>query len=120
MELIKIIFISFFLFSLINSTCQPEEENNKIREPEVCNKRAFNEEEVNSQAYKCCYMTQKVDLNSRKGKDYSCIYITQNDYNNIKELIKQYERETGIDDVDIDCKSTYIRFALLSLLILLF
>ena len=120
MQALKIIFIFLFLFSLINSTCQPEEENNKIRDADICNKRAFNEDEVNSQAYKCCYMIQEVDLNTRKGDEYSCIYVTQNDYNNIKDLVKQYERESGIDDVKIDCKSTYVKITLLSLLIILF
>ena len=65
-------------------------------------------------------MRQKVDDNTRKGKDYSCIAITENDYKNVKKLIKQLESDSGIKDVKIDCKATYIKYALLSLFLLLF
>ncbi len=119
MKILEILFIIFCLLSLINSTCEPDEENNKIRDKDDCVKRIFSDEEVNMQAYKCCYMRQKISDNTRKGNEYSCIFLTQNDYNNITNLIKQYEKETGIEDVKIDCGSTYLIYTIISLFLLL-
>ena len=118
MKSIIILFVSFCLFSLINSTCQPEEENNKIRDPEDCTDRSFSSDEISNNAYKCCYMKTKVNYNTRKGKLYTCIPLSQNDYNRVKDLIKQYESEAGVEDVEIDCKAYYLKYGLLSLFLL--
>ena len=120
MKIFDILFISFCLIGFINSTCQPDEENNKIRDEDDCVNRQLSDEEKNTFHTRCCYMRQKVDDNTRKGKEYSCIAITENDYKNVKKLIKQLESESGIKDVKIDCKATYIKYALLSLFLLLF
>ena len=115
MKIFDILFISFCILSFINSTCQPEEENNKIRDEDDCTNRQLNDEEKSTFKTRCCFMRRKLDDNTRKGKEYSCISITENDYKNIKKLVKQFEGESGVDDVKIDCKATYIKYALLSL-----
>ena len=120
MKAIIILFISLCLFSFINLTCEPDEENNKIRDSDDCKDRAFSSEEIEDNKYKCCYMRTKVNLNTRKGKLYQCIGLTKNEYDVVKDLIKKYEAETGVDDVKIDCNSSYIKFGLLSLLLLFF
>ena len=113
MKTLDIILITFCLLSFINSTCEPDEENNKIRDDDDCTKRAFSEDEVANEAYKCCYLKQKVDAVTFKGNRYQCITINQNQYNYIKDLIKSYENEAGVKDVSIDCKSSYIKLGLL-------
>ena len=120
MKIFDILFITFCLLVFINSTCQPDEENNKIRDEDDCVNRQLSDEEKSNLYTRCCYMRQKVDDNTRKGKDYSCIALTENDYKNVKNLVKQFKNETIGKDVKIDCKSTYIKYGLLSLFLLLF
>ena len=119
MKIFNLVFITFCLISYINSTCQPDEENNKIRDKDDCIKRTFSEDETSKSAYKCCYMKQKKDDYNFKGKEYSCITLTQNDYNNIKQVIKNLESSNVIKDVDIDCKKSYLKFSVFSLLLIL-
>ena len=119
MKILQIIFIIFCLVSLINSTCEPEEENNKIRGKKDCVDRVFSDDEISKQAYKCCYMYQKINDNTRNGKEHRCIYLTENDYNNVEKLVKQYESTTGIEDVKIKCNSSYLVYAIINLFLLL-
>ncbi len=119
MKIFNLVFITFCLISYINSTCQPDEENNKIRDKDDCIKRTFSEDETSKSAYKCCYMKQKKDDYNFKGKEYSCITLTQNDYNNIKQVIKNLESSNVIKDVDIDCKKSNLKFSVISLRLIL-
>ena len=119
MKIFYILFISFLILSSIKSTCLPDEENNKIRDDDDCTNRQLSETEKISYT-RCCFVSRKIDDNTRKGKDYSCLPITENDYKNVKKLVKQFEEEPGVKDVKIDCKETYIKYALLSLFLLLF
>ena len=120
MKIFNLMLINFCLISYINSTCQPDEENNKIRNENDCINRVFSDEETSRKAYKCCKMKAKVDSNNFKGKEYSCISLTENDYKNIKQLIKNLESDSTVKDVSIDCKSSYLKFGFLILLLLLF
>ena len=120
MKVLEIIFIACGVISFVYSTCEPDEENNKIRDKDDCTKRTFSEEESLNEAYKCCYMRQEIDSTVFKGKRYQCIAVTLHQYNYIEDLIKQYEAESGIDDVEIKCGSSYIKFGLLFLAIFLF
>ena len=120
MKIYQILLISLCLLAFISSTCQPDEENNKIREDDDCINRQLSEQEKSSTYTRCCFIRRKLDDNTRKGKEYSCIAITENDYKNIKKLVKQMEGDTGIKDVDIDCKATFIKYTLLSIYLLLF
>ena len=120
MKVLEIIFIAFCIISFVNSTCEPDEENNKIRDKDDCIKRTFSEEETLNEAYKCCYMRQKVDSVDFKGKRYQCIAVTLDQFNYIKTLISDYENRAGIEDVEIDCESSYIKFGLLFLALFLF
>ena len=120
MKIFNLMLINFCLISYINSTCQPDEENNKIRKDKDCINRVFSDEEKSRNAYKCCKMRAEVDSNNFKGKEYSCISLTENDYKNVKQLIKNLELDNTVKDVSIDCKSSYLKFGFLILLLLLF
>ena len=115
------ILIIYCLISLINSYCEDEdgEETVRIRHSKDCTSRIISEAEQNEGGYRCCYMREKVDLLTYKGKIYSCVLLNQNEYNDIKNVIKNREKENGIKDVKIDCKSSYLYNGLLIVFALL-
>ena len=115
-----ILIITFCLLNFISTTCQPEEENNKIRSSSDCVKRVFNDEEIAEQRFKCCYMKLKIKSNTEEGTRYECIALTQNDYNNVKSLTKQFKGDYGAEKVSIDCKSSNLKVMISLILILLF
>ena len=73
MKVLEIIFIAFCVISFVYSTCEPDEENNKIRDKDDCIKRTFSEEESLNEAYKCCYMRQKITQLFSKEKDINVL-----------------------------------------------
>ena len=109
------------MISFINSYCQDEdgEETVRIRHSKDCTSRIISEDEQNEGGYRCCYMREKVDLLTYTGKRYSCILLDQNEYNNIKNFIKNREKQSGIKDVKIDCQSSYLHIGLLIVFALL-
>ena len=63
----------------------------------------------------CCFIKSK-DKSGNEGT--ACIPVSQNDYDNIKDYKKSLENLGGTVK-KIDCKSFYIEFSLLSLILLL-
>ena len=120
MKTLDIIIISFYLLSFIKSKCTLETETSKIRDSGDCKDRSFDEEEIENDAYRCCFLRMETDRIDYVGKEYSCVAITQQAYNDIKNYKKQLEAQIGIDKVKIDCKSSYFNYGLLSLFLLLF
>ena len=115
------IFIIYCIFSLIYSYCEDDdgEETIRIRHSKDCTKRVISESEQNEGGYRCCYMRQEVDTLTYKGKVYSCVVLTQSEYEDIKNFIKNKEKENGIKDVKIDCKSSYLQAGLIVLAFIL-
>ena len=69
---------------------------------------------ANSDIY-CCYLKQKF-----LGETVTtCIELSKEEKENIKEAIKEAEKG-GADIKSLDCKSSFIEFCLLSLMLLLF
>ena len=110
------IFIIYCLVSFIYSYCEVDdgEETVRIRDTEDCTKRTLSEIEQNDGGYKCCYMREKVETLTYNGKMYSCILLTQSEYKDIKNFIKNREKENGINDVKIDCISSYLHIGLIA------
>ena len=123
MKILNIIFISFFLFSFINSYCVPEEDElvklSKIRKYSHCEERTSSTELAENNAYKCCYMKYYIDSHNYEAYVHTCILITQNNYDNIKDFVKRYEEQYNLEDLKIDCSSFYLQFGLLFILIFL-
>ena len=115
------LFIIYCLLSFINSYCENDdgEETVRIRSAKDCNKRTLSENEQNDGGFRCCYMREKVETFTYKGKLYSCIMLTQSEYKDIKNFIKNRGKENGIDDVKIDCKSSYLHIGLIAFTLLL-
>ena len=115
------IIIILTILSFINSICNTEDEEvAKIRDTDDCSKRSFTDDETNEGAYRCCLVEKEVDRVDFYGTEFSCIALTANDYDKVKDLVDTMEKENGVDDVSIDCNSKYIKFGLLSLSLLLF
>ena len=95
--------MAILLLSCVNSKCQGKEEASSVKD---CKGKTLEE------GYKyCCYVDAGDD-----GK--TCLALTQDDYDNIKDYIKKIE-EDNVKIKNLDCKSNYLKFCLISLLVIL-
>ena len=78
-------------------------------------KSTCHDKTVANSDYYCCYLKQKY-----LGETItSCTELSKEDKENIKEVIKEAEKN-DVDIKSLDCKSSIIEFGLLSLMLLLF
>ena len=123
MKFIQILFISSFILITIKSACIPDEEDlirlSKIRNYDDCDKRTSTTELRENEAYKCCYLYYTLDTDNYKAKVHTCKLVTQKEYDNIKDTVSRYESENKVEDVKIDCNSSFIYLGLLYLLLLI-
>ncbi len=122
MKSLTIIILSITLIS-INPNCIPDEEDlpnlSKIRKYKHCESRTTDEELTSNGAYKCCFFYYYINTYNLKSEVYTCDLITKNQYDNIKDTIKQLEKENNIEDVEINCKGYYFKLSIYILLSLL-
>ena len=120
MKILKIIFIILCLFISINSSCATDEdETNKYRNALDCKNKAFDSDEIEVGAYKCCYIeVEYKSLNSER-ETHGCTALTESQYNNIRQTIRTFEAQTGVYEVDIECKSSYIKYGLFLIILFL-
>ena len=79
-------------------------------------KSTCHDKTVANSGYYCCYLKQKF-----QGETFEmCSELSKEDKENIKEVIKEAEKEEDVDIKSLDCKSSFIEFGLLSLMLLLF
>ena len=76
-------------------------------------KNNLSQEDINAGYSHCCFHNMTVTSLSRT----ACIVINNTGYENIKYLIEQYQANGGI--ASIDCKSYYLQFGFISLLLFL-
>ena len=121
MKILNQIFIISCLYFFINSTCETDEEDTakKYRHYEDCKDRTFDEEELDLNPYKCCYMKKETKAMNVETEIHGCVALTKTEYDNIKKTIKFYESPEDVKDVDIDCKSYFIKYGLFSLILFL-
>ena len=115
MKIFNLFLFIICLIFYINSTCEPDEENNKIRGKSDCINRAFSDDEISRNAYKCCYMKYEIGDNEY----YNCAPLTLNDYYDIKTKISSLESAHGIDIKKLYCNSSYVYASLFLILIFL-
>ena len=95
--------MAILLLSCVNSKCR-EKEASSVKD---CKGETLKE------GYKyCCYVDAGDD-----GK--ACLALTQDDYDNIKDYIKKIEEGENVKVKNLDCKSNYLKFCLISLLVIL-
>ena len=94
------------------------------KEEGVSGKKDCNNLKIHPGFYKCCYVKVKgKNENGKKETAEYCQSITQDDYNNIKDYIKNIEKTFESSDFDIkkfDCNSNYLLISIMSLILLLF
>ena len=117
----QILIISCLLF-FINSTCATDEDDTsyKYRKYEDCSGKSFDEEELEGRAYKCCHIEIETKALNQEKEVHLCVPITQSQFDNIKSTINQFLNETGAKEIEIDCKSNFIKFSIFSLILYLF
>ena len=125
MKYMEIIFLFTLLFGLINSNCMISEEDlleldEKIRKYKHCQDREREEELIENNAYKCCYLYYYVDKKNYQAEVHTCLLITKDQYDNIKDTVKNYEESRDVEDVSIDCKGNITKLGFLVILSLLF
>ena len=129
MKSLTLLILSLCLLNYIKSSCVIESDNYdspEYRDGEDCSSRVFSEEELDNNAYKCCLLKYESETANLEEYGYTCIPITEDNYNNIDDYIDyledQYDKVQKIDfSVEkLDCKSNYLKsFLILSLLLFL-
>ena len=120
MNIFKLILIYSSLFSFINTTCRTDEDDIiRYRNYKDCKDRVFDSDEIEDNAYKCCHIEIEIESANVEHSFEGCIPVTKNQYYNIRQLVRQYETKANVDDVDIDCNSSYVKFYIISLIIFL-
>ena len=114
MNIFKLILIC--LFSFIKTTCITDDDDPiRYRDYKDCKDRVFDSDEIENYAYRCCHIEIETETANVENSVEGCIPLNENQFNNIRQLIREYESQPNVDDVDIDCKSSYINFSLISL-----
>ena len=94
-----------------------------------CKDRTINDDDKNKYNKKyCCYVTydqhkyENEPINGQGkyvGIDGSCMTLTDDQYNHIKDIIKYNEIYYGYTNYQIDCKSYYLQLGIISILLLI-
>ena len=133
------LFIFILLFFFVNSTCTSFleidlDENASIEdidwelysEPDgidnsasssSCHSRSFSSLEQANKAYKCCYFQATCEDDGDTEKTKVCMAYDQDSYKSVKEQVKYIKKVC--DDVKIDCKSSYLHLAIISIILML-
>ena len=133
------LFIFILLFFFVNSTCTSFleidlDENTSVEdidwelysEPDgidnsasssSCHSRSFSSLEQANKAYKCCYYQSTCDDDGDKEKTKVCRAYSKEGYDRIKDEVKGLKKLC--DDVKIDCKSSYLHLAIISIILML-
>ena len=118
MKIIIKLFLVLFLFSYINTTCATDEDDQiRYRDSDDCENREFDSEEIGENAYKCCHMEIETKTANVEKSVHCCIPLTQSQFENIKQTVREYEAGDNVDEVEIDCKSSYLRYGLFLLVL---
>lgn len=110
MKLYQIILL-LLCFSLVLNCSSHSSDASK----DVCNKDLTEEEKAKGYTH-CCYIRYKLEKqDERKG----CEIYNKYRFDHIKDFLKQMYFEAGTDDFNIECSSSYVKFGLLSLILIL-
>ena len=108
MKFYIIIFVSLILSIYSGNTCDGEHSTGSSAKD--CNKL----EKESGYPY-CCYFK----FIGPEGEKEVCIPLTQSDYDDIKNFIKEIEKDVDITTKDLDCKSIYLKLSILIFIMLL-
>ena len=123
----KALFLLLIALLITQLYCDDEEEEDEgdCHKKDASKVKDCESLKVGKGYHKCCFWDiSGKDASGKKGEYKSCSPVTEKEYNDIKNVIKEMEDEGKKNgaksyDVSIDCDSNYISFAILSLIILL-
>ena len=119
----KKILILATLFVLIKSDCMPDETElrttGKIRNFDDCDARTSTLELEEMESYRCCHLFYIEDLNNVYSEVDRCILVTKAEYDDIKRFVENLESTNRLEKAKIHCASSYIRFSLILILLIL-
>jgi len=90
--------------------------------------------ENGEKGYKCCFYKMNIEIDDESGEEKKCKLLTQNEYINIKNTIRTYEKmsrkewnkeleivdEEDKFELELECYSKYFNLSILALLFILF
>ena len=128
MKALKVVLIFGLLFSIINCTCSStyniDEDDldfnyeDKSASSGKCSKRAFNSDEIEDDAYKCCYFDYSCKEEGLSISFKGCDYLDKDDYEHLSDYIK--ELEDYCSKYKVDCSGSTLEKLLFSSFVLLF
>ena len=110
--------IIFFAFILTFVFCDDEDSSEvQYCDAEVSASKVKDCEnlKLGDEGYKCCYFKGKIENENTN----TCIPITKSQYDDIKKTIKDFEKDSGNEVDKLDCNSSYLKYSLISLLLIL-
>ena len=110
--------IIFFAFILTFVFCD-DEDSSEVQYclPGVSASKAKDCENIklpSDEYYKCCYFKGKMDNENTN----TCVPLKKSEYDDIKKTIENSEKNGGKVD-KLDCNSSYLKYSLISLLLIL-
>ena len=110
-----LLFLNFLTY--INCECGSTDEVTKKKE---CNNRELSSSEKNGGGYKCCYVNSKIKAGGETTELKYCYSISEYNYNNIKDYVKNIKDMKGVKKYSIECNANYYKFFYIILIILFF
>ena len=93
-----------------------EENSKNFNNYKDCINRQFSSNEIEDEAYKCCYVEIEFKVENNKIEAHGCTPLSQSQYNNIDQAERTFQADLYIEDIDIDCESSFIKLEILFLL----
>lgn len=110
--------IIFFAFILTFVFCDDEDSSEvKYCYDDITASKAKDCEnlKLDEKYYKCCYFKGKMENENIN----TCVPLTKAEYDDIKKTIKDFEKDSGNEVDKLDCNSSYLKYSLISLLLIL-
>ena len=120
MKIFTIAIIYLLSFKNIINKCQSDDDVDSSASKSSCTSRIFSEKEKEYDYYKCCYVKAKCPniLSGGTTETKQCEGVTKNEYDNIKAYADT-AKNLGCKDVKIQCKSSYLKLALIYFILII-
>ena len=119
MRIFTIVFIFLLTFKNIINTCMDDDESyiDPSASSSTCKQRTLSEDEM-LYAYKCCYLKSKCPDYVGGRENSQCVTVSKIEYDNMERLIKEI-KNLGCSSVKVDCKSSYLKLALIYFILMI-
>ena len=120
MKIFTIAIIYLLSFKNIINKCESDDDVDSSASKSSCTSRIFSERETEYGYYRCCYYKSKCPdiLSGGTTETKQCTGVTKNVYDNIKTYVDAVKK-VGCKDVKIQCKSSYLKLALIYFILII-